>query len=233
MSDMQRWERVDAGGRVHRASYRYGTPGPATTTLVDLGDGRLVLLSPPGDAALYNALEGMGEVVAVVAPNGFHRFGLPMAAKRCPKARFFAPERAVARAAQKLDGREVRPLEALAGELPEDVEIFVPPHMKSQDTVVRVHTAEGVIWTLHDLLLNMEEVSSSPVERWVLGLLDYRPGLRINRFGLRWVLLGDRAGFRGWLLGELERLPPAAVVFGHGPALREGLERVAEVAAQI
>jgi hypothetical protein len=105
--------------------------------------------------------------------------------------------------------------------------------MKSQDTVARVHTPEGVVWTFHDILLNMEEVSSSPVEAWVLGLLGYKPGLRVNRFGTREVLVADRPAFRGWLLGELERLPPSAVVFGHGPALREGLERLPEVVAQI
>lgn len=228
------WEPVDAQGRVHRADYRYGRSGVATCSTVGLGDGRLVLVSPPGGAdtdALYTALDGLGEVAAIVAPNAYHRVGLPVAATRYPQARIYAPPTAVKRVGERAP-REVRPLDALAPTLPPEVEIFTPPHMKSQDTMVRVQTPEGVIWTQHDLILNMTVVSSHPIERWLLGLLGYKTGLRVNRFGAKLGLLKDPPAFASWWTAELQRTPPVAVVPGHGPVLRDA-EPLARIPALI
>lgn len=236
---MPLWEPIDEAGRVRRAEYRFGSAGRATCSTVDLGGGRMALFSPPGGAdagPLYDELGGYGEVVAVVAPNAYHRMGLPAAAARYPGAELFAPEKAVARVGKKLEkGKVVRPLEDLQPRLPEDVEVFVPPFMKSSDTMVRVSTGLGVVWTIHDVILNMEVTSTNAVERWALGLLGYKPGLRVNRFGIRFVLVADRPAFSRWLREELERVPPAAMVAGHGPPLREPalLARLPELAGEI
>ena len=236
---MSDWEPVDPEGRVRRAAYHFGSAGRANCTAVGLGDGRLVLCSPPGgpDAnALFDRVDALGEVVAVVAPNGFHRVGMPMAARRYANARLFAPEAAIGRVRKGVDAtRAVRPLTELAATLPDGVEIFVPPHMKNPDTVLRVQTTLGPVWTLHDLILNLDVVSSNPVERWLLGTLGYQVGLRVNRFGCRWVLLRDKPAFSAWLLDELRRMPPAAFSPGHGPVVRDaaGLARLTLLAEEI
>lgn len=219
------WETVDPEGQLRRADYSFGTGGLATTTAVDLGDGQLALLSPPGGRegeALLDALEGVGEVVALVAPNAYHRLGLPLAAARFPEAALFAPAQALPRIQKGLPAdRVARPLGELAPRLPAHLEIFTPPHMKSEDTILRFHSAAGPVWLLHDLILNIQQQSSVALERWLLSALGYEKGLRVNRFGCRWVLLRDRAAFAAWLQAELERLPPVIFVPGHGPVIRD------------
>lgn len=231
------WEPVGSGAQMFRADYRYGSAGVATCSAVKLGGGRLALVSPPGGAqapALYDDLDRLGEVSMIIAPNAYHRVGLPMAAARYPGAGIFAPETALKRVGAVLP-RAPRAIQSLGREIPPELEIFAPPHMKHQDTIVRVHTPEGALWTLHDIILNMADLSTNPVERWVLGLLGYKKGLRINRFGLRLGLLADKPAFSRWLVSELERLPPAVFVPGHGPVIRERalLERLPELAVEM
>lgn len=236
---MTLWESVDEAGRMRRAEYAFGSAGRATCTALDLGGGRLALVSPPGGPeapAILAELDTLGEVAAVLAPNPYHRMGMPLAAARYPKAALFAPEAAIPRARKGLDGaREVRPLAELQPSLPDGLEILIPPHMKSPDTVLRLHTPQGTVWTFHDILLNIEVVSSNPVERWALGLLGYQRGLRVNRFGCRWVLVADKPAFAAWLRAELERLPPAVFAPGHGPIVRDGalLARLLTLADEI
>ena len=221
-SDAPLWQPVDGHGWMHQATYRYGSAGVANATAVRIGEGRLALLSPPGGKAgpeLLDQLANLGEVTAIIAPNAFHRSGLPGAAARFPNATIYAPETALKRVAAVLPRAPVA-LQSLSG-LPPEVEIFAPPHMVRQDTALRLHTPEGTIWTLHDVVLNMTEVGSNAVDRWVLNRLGYLPGLRINRFGLRFVLLGDRPAFSGWLADERRRAPPAVFAPGHGAVLRD------------
>ena len=221
-SDAPLWQPVDGRGWMHQATYRYGSAGVANATAVRIGEGRLALLSPPGGAAgpeLLDQLGNLGEVTAIIAPNAFHRSGLPGAAARFPDAILYAPETALARVAAVLPRAPVA-LQSIRG-LPPEVEIFAPPHMARQDTALALHTPEGTIWTLHDVVLNMTEIGSNAVDRWVLNRLGYLPGLRLNRFGLRFVLLGDRPAFSRWLAEALRRDPPAVFAPGHGAVLRE------------
>ena len=218
------WENVDDAGRVRRATYTFGSIGVATTTAIDLGGGRLVLLSPPtGDRAqpLLTALDELGEVVAIVAPNGNHRLGIPGASVRYPHAGVFAPPTALKRVQRALGGHgAARPLSELTPDLPGGIEIFAPPHMKGQDAIARVHTPGGAIWTVHDILVNFESLPAG-VGGWFLGLLGFGTGLAVNRFGARFVLLRDRPAFSRWLLQELERVPVTALVTGHGRVARD------------
>lgn len=236
---MTLWEQVDPEGRVRRAEYLFGKGGRATCTAIDLGQGQLLLCSPPGGRiadAIYQELDQHGQVVALLAPNAHHNLGIPAATARYPEAQLYAPDKAIPRT-QKIVGKAatVRPLEDLQERLPSGVEALVPPHMKGPDTILRVQTAAGTLWTIHDILLNIQIISESALERWVLGLLGYQTGLRVNTFGCRWVLVGDKGPFSAWLSAELERLPPAVFVPGHGPVIREPelLARMPELAREI
>jgi hypothetical protein len=57
---------------------------PTRATAIDLGSGRLALLSPPAD--LCCELDRIGSVSAIVAPNSFHYLNLEAYARRYPKA---------------------------------------------------------------------------------------------------------------------------------------------------
>ncbi|MCB9793790.1 MAG: hypothetical protein H6741_13815 [Alphaproteobacteria bacterium] len=213
------WTAVHAEARVLRADYPTGPDAFATSLAVGLEGNGLLLISPPGGArgeALREALAQLGELRAIVAPNGFHRMGVAPAAARFPEARVFAPERAVARVQKACPDKEVEPLAALVGVLPPSVELLVPPHLRNPDLIARIHVREGVIWSVTDIVLNMHALPANLLMSALLRLLGFQAGLHVNAFGARFVILQDRAAFKRWLLEELERLPPLAVVFGHG-----------------
>lgn len=228
------WSTVEALTPVLRAEYSHGPDSYASSVAIGLGGGELLLISPPGGGgaeALLDELAGRGRVTALLAPNGFHRMGVPLAAERFPEARVFAPEGAEARVAEVTGGREVEPLAALQPLLPQAVELFVSEHARRPDLIGRVRVEGGTIWYLNDLILNFDHVPRHPLLGPLLWLMGYRAGMRVNRFGARFVLLRDRAAFKAWLLEELERLPPVAVVFGHGAVVTEPelLARLPEV----
>lgn len=223
---MTMWEPIDAKGRVRRWEYAVGEAGRANAVAVELRDGELLLLSPPGpkDSTLaLDELDELGEVVAVVAPNGFHRGGLPAATERYPEAGVYADPRAHARVGKRCaPGTIVRPLAALAERLPQDVEVFVPEHMKRPDVVMRVAVDEGLLWSLTDIVLNLEALPPGPIERRLFAWMGFRPGLAVNYLGSRVVLLGrGRPAYSAWLCAELERRPAALLITGHGPPVRD------------
>jgi hypothetical protein len=57
---------------------------PTRATAIDLGSGRLALLSPPAD--LCSELDRLGPVSVIVAPNSFHYLHVEAYARRYPKA---------------------------------------------------------------------------------------------------------------------------------------------------
>ena len=64
---------------------------PSRSTLVDVGEGRLVLISPPADPCAE--LDRLGSVCAIVAPNSFHYLHAERYVRRYPAAELFvAPE---------------------------------------------------------------------------------------------------------------------------------------------
>jgi hypothetical protein len=60
---------------------------PSRSTLVDVGSGRLLLLSPPADACAE--LDRLGAISAVVAPNSFHYLYAASCVGRHPDAQLF------------------------------------------------------------------------------------------------------------------------------------------------
>lgn len=225
---MSRWEAIDGAGRVRRCAYPGGNAAAtANAVAIELGGGELVLISPPGgdDAEeAFAELDRLGKVTAIVAPNGFHRAGIPGAEARYPEAPIFVDPRAAARVRRKCRDRgRVRPLDELAGRLPPGVEIFVPPHLKRADTWARVDTPEGTLWYFTDLVINIERMPGGFLG-FLMRRLGFRAGLALNRFGGRVMLVADRPALRAWLGAELERRPPAVLVTGHGPVIRDAAQ---------
>lgn len=68
------------------------------TTVVRLADGRLWLHSPgPLDDEAVGAISRLGEVAAIVAPNGLHHMFVPACQRAFPGARLFASPRLIKR----------------------------------------------------------------------------------------------------------------------------------------
>ncbi len=210
------WDLVDETARLYRATYAFGYGGSATAVLFGLGDDELALMSPPGGwlaPALFDAIPELGRVTALVAPNGFHRIGLPEARRRYPEAPVFAPRAALKRVGKVVDGP--RALEGLGPLLPEGVELRELPGMKRPDTFLRVQAGQGPAWYLNDVVTNLQALPEGAMGL-LLDAMGFREGLALNTFGCRWITKA-RPELAQWLLSELRNQPPALVLAGHGP----------------
>lgn len=221
---MNVWEPVDEAGRMRRWEYKIGT-ARANAVAIDLGGGELVLLSPPGgdggEAALVE-LDRLGKVTAIVAPNAFHRSGIPIAEAHYPAATIHVDPRGRDRIVRVCgDASRVRPLVELVARLPAEIDIFVPPHLKRPDTIARVTGSDGVAWYINDLVVNIERLPPGWFSQAFFRMLGFRPGLMFNPFGGRRFLVGDRKAFSQWMCEELAKVPPKVLVTGHGPVVRD------------
>lgn len=76
---------------IERRVFLGGARLPSCSTVVDLGAGRLAIISPPADVAAD--VERLGTIVAIVAPNSFHYLHAPAWHGRYPAAALYvAPE---------------------------------------------------------------------------------------------------------------------------------------------
>lgn len=215
------WVTIDEDTGIWIRSYGFGA-GTANTFVVRLGPGRLMAVSPGCKVppAALDELAEHGEVVALVAPNGYHHLGLCEWLERFPTAKLYAPGPAAKRIAKQYRDRSLSfgSIDDLASELPEHVHVFAPP-MRHPDVFVRVDTEAGAAWFSNDVLSNSPELP----KHWLIGFLfkitRSGPGFSVNRLVLK-VLGGSKAAFRSWLVDEMKAHPPHVLVPGHGDVLR-------------
>ncbi len=212
------WKTLDPE-RAWALDYRFDKKGgTANSCAIKLRDGELLVLSPAlgvSDAD-FAEIEKHGRPVALVATNGFHHLGLPEWRKRYPQAQLFAPASAVARISKKQPGLgPFEPLHHLAQLCGSDVAVLEPPGMRIPDVMARVSTRDGWLWAFNDTVMNISKLPPGffgKVMKWT----DSGPGFKVARF-FTMIALKDKKRFKQWLLGELEKAPPAKVITGHGP----------------
>ena len=135
----------------------FGISMPSRATVVRLAQDRLVVISPTAiDDTRARAIDALGEVTAVVAPNVMHNLFFSAAAQRWPKARVFAPPSI----AKKVKGLDFTPLggggdDPFGGELIArrvdgvpgiDEHVFFHPRSRTlvvTDLVFNVHAASS------------------------------------------------------------------------------------------
>jgi hypothetical protein len=214
------WLAIDERLPVLRCEYSFG-PGMATTLVIGIGSRELLAVSPGprlGDAA-HEELAAYGKVTALVSPNRFHHLGIEDWLKRWPGAQAYAGEQSLPRLSRKCSaGAVFKPLSQLPA-LPGGIHIDNPPGMKNTDLVLRVSTAQGWVWYINDLLMNMRALPANPIARLMVAAAGMKKGLCAPRMA-RMLNVRDRKAVASWLLAELEAKPPAVVVFGHGDPLR-------------
>ncbi len=211
-----RLEELAAGLHCVRGTFGRSPLGRRMTVVVPPA-GRLALHSPVRlDDAGMAALEALGPVGWLVAPNSFHWADVPWYAARYPEARVLAPAAAHGKLAPhvRLDGslEDDWPPE-LAGTL----ERLPLEGMKTGEHAFFHPPSRTLILT--DLVFNMGTEARGPA-RWLLRLNRAH-----GRFGptrlLRWVFLRDAAA----LLASLRRLEEwdyDRVVVSHGDVLERG-----------
>ncbi len=216
---MSGWRIIDAQLPVLWREYSFG-PGMASTLVIGIGARNLLAVSPGsklGDAA-HEELRAYGEVSALVSPNRFHHLGVKEWLERWPGAQAYAGEQSLPRLNRKCSaGAVFKPLSQLPA-LPGGICINNPPGMKNTDLVLRVNSAQGWIWYINDLLMNMRALPANPLARLMLAVGGMKKGLCAPRMA-RMLNVGEKRVVGSWLLNELDARPPAVALFGHGDPL--------------
>jgi hypothetical protein len=187
------------------------------STVVRGPDGLVVVTPTRGTTAdVGDALDQLGPVRVLLAPNSFHHLGLPEYRERFPEAALVASADAAARVSKKT-GLEFQPLEAAATALPEGVTVLEPPGLKTGEVWLRAETSRGVAWVITDAFFNLER---NPTGGMGLAcrLLAVTPGLRVSRT-YTMLAVADKAAHRAWVYEQLEHDRPRLLIPAHGRVL--------------
>lgn len=200
---------------------------PARTTILRLVSGGLVIHSPLAfDAAAAKAIDELGEVEAILAPNCFHNMFLKAATERWPKARVLGPHGL----ARKVPGLSFDPLPQ-QGSIPglgEDGELEVrrvdgAPAMNEH--VLFHRPSRSLVVT--DLVFNVQSCSSFAM-RMFLRFVSGAYGKPAQSRMWRWLTKDAAAAAESAsavLAWDYER-----VVVAHGDVIDEGARESMRVA---
>lgn len=215
------WKIFDAALPVLTYEYSFG-PGSAHALAV-AGAYGLIVVSPPAgvEAGVFDDLLRFGPVCALVAPNGFHHFGLQPWHQRFPEAGIYAPPSAIERLQRKTGLRDIQPLASLAPRTGPRLDVIDMPHYKSGEALVRIRSERGLVWFVTDVLLNMPKLPDHPVAKLIFRLMGNAPGLKFNNLA-RLVMIQDTKALKRWLVEQIDAQPPNWLIPSHGDTLALG-----------
>ena len=225
---MTHWRPFGTG--VWVGAYELGG-NPINTFVVDVGDRRLAVFSPGPDLddAVYEELDGLGKVVALVSPGAFHNMGLPWWHERYPEARMFGTESGLEHIAKvHPDLPALEPLSGLKGLADESLVIYETPG-KYSDALVFVTRGQDVTLFSNEYLVNWAGLPGN----FVFGLLfkwtDSAPGVRLAKPSA-WFLRAKLPDVARFCLEKIEahgvtRFVPCHGGGVEGPDTRERLEQ--------
>jgi hypothetical protein len=194
-----------------------GIPLPVRMTVVRLGNGDMWLHSPTRyDVGLRRAIERIGPIRHLIAPNVAHWSFLKDWQQNCPDAVTWAApnlrqRRQVRKAALRLD-RDLS--DAPPPEWAEDIDQVIVPGAGGFREVDFFHRASRVL-VLTDLVLNLEPEKVPPLVRplgWLIGVAAPNGKAPIY---LRLVILGRRRD-AAQAASRLVAWQPDKVIFTHG-----------------
>ena len=216
MAAQQSWVPLVTDPWTATLEYSLGGGGTATALAVDVGGGLLVA-SPPcrvGDDALA-ALASRAPVRALVATNAYHTLGLAPWKARFPDAAVFAPPQSLQRVTRVSGVEGIRPLGEAAALTGERVALIELPYFRTGEALIKIRAAEGLVWYVTDILLNLPQLPSHPLFAALFKLTGSAPGLRINRIAPLF-MVRDRPALWQWLAAEARRDRPRWLVPAHG-----------------
>jgi hypothetical protein len=202
------------------ATFEYSCgAGTATALAVDVGGGLLVA-SPPCRVAdgAFEALASRGPVRALVATNAFHTLGLTPWKARFSEAAVFAPPQSLQRVTKVSGIGGIRPLSEAAALTGERVALVELPYFRTGEALIKVRAAEGLLWYVTDILLNLPRLPSHALFALLFKLSGSAPGLRINRIAPLF-MVRDRPALWQWLAAEARRDRPRWLVPAHGDSV--------------
>lgn len=190
------------------------------TVVIGLGDGGLLVVSPgvPLEERVWSGLAAWGRPRFLLAPNHFHNAGLASWKSRYPEAQIVAHPTALRRLRKKVPGVDIRDLATLEAALPKGIRVFSPPGVKQGETFVSVSTKEGVAWVVCDAIINERKLPGGAAGA-AIRLLGFRAQLMTNPI-FRRIFVRDRQAYKDFVLAELAREAPRALIPCHGDPLR-------------
>jgi hypothetical protein len=221
MSVPKSWCELSAEPWTATCEYTFGARSAAALA-VEV-DGGLLVASPPCQVAdgVFDALAARGPVRALVATNAFHTLGLAPWKARFPKAVVFAPQQSLPRVAKVSGLADIKPLGEAAALTGERVTLVDLPYFKTGEVLIKIRTADGLIWYVADIILNLGRLPSHPLFAMLFKLSGSAPGLRLNRIAPLF-MVRDRSALRQWLAAEVRRDKPRWLVPAHGDAVDLG-----------
>lgn len=218
MAALNSWVPIATDPWTATFDYSFGA-GSATALAVEVGGGLLVA-SPPCRVAddAFGVLAARAPVQALVATNAYHTLGLAPWKARFPDAAVFAPPQSLLRVTQVSGIGGIRPLGEAAALTGERVALIELPYFRTGETLIKIRTAEGVLWYVTDIILNLSRLPSNPLFAMLFKLSDSAPGLRINRIAPLF-MVRDRRALWQWLADEARRDQPRWLVPAHGDTL--------------
>ena len=221
MSASKSWLQLSTDPWTATCEYTFG-PGSAAALAVEV-DGGLLVASPPCQVAdeVFDAIAARGPVRALVATNAFHTLGLARWKARFPEAVVFAPQQSVPRVAKVSAVADIRPLGEAAALIGERVTLVDLPYFKTGEALIKIRTADGLIWYVADLILNLRRLPSHPLFAVLFKLSGSAPGLRLNRIAPLF-MVRDRPALRQWLAAEVRWDKPRWLVPAHGDTVDLG-----------
>jgi hypothetical protein len=193
-----------------------GTRLASTMTVVRLGDGSLLVHSPvPLTPARRAAVEALGSIKHLYAPNLFHHMWLAEWSAAFPDARVHAPAGLrKKRPDLRIDRVHGAGLEPAFSGFIDEVQVG---GFRLDETVLFVRSARTLIVT--DLVHNVGRPEHSWTKLYTQSMGFY-DRVALSR-ALRWTSFSDRAAARK-SLDELLALPFERLVVGHGTPLADG-----------
>lgn len=216
------WQTLSTTPLLLRREYSFG-PGLANSTVLGLGDDRLLLISPPNEKAALEELLEFGDVIAIIEISGAHHMGLEQCRAVFPTAEVYASEIAAQRIAQKAHNPgKIEPLDGLRRLVGEQLDIVEVPGCKTGDVLLRAQTERGATWWVGDFVGN-GPLPSNLLLKLMFKLTKSGPGFRVNRIFFRF-FVADKGAAKGFFLEQLESHPLDYLIPAHGePVSREKL----------
>jgi hypothetical protein len=192
---MGHWKAVGEGSGVWVGEYAFGK-SPMNSFAVDLGDGRLMVISPGTDMAdtVLDELDELGTVEALVSPGAFHNMGLARWKERYPKARLFATTSGIAHIAKQHPALPaMEPLSALREIAGDDIHLYECPTKKHEDLLLFVTRGGHSVLCTNEVLANMVELPSNLIFKLLFKLTKSGPGLGFNNLVLKFIKVNRKA----------------------------------------
>lgn len=215
------WTIVDHDAGVLACDYSFGSGGQANTFVARFAEGKLLVVSPcvgltDGMAA---DLAAYGEVVAVMANNGFHHLGVAEWRTRYPNARFFAAPLAARRIAkQNAHAGSFEPLDALVPLLGDNVGVRDVQNTKCGESWTWAKAGDGYALYTSDVLANIPKLPNNFLMRNVFKWTKSAPGFCVFNLALQFIVKDKKATLRT-MLEDVKAHPPTVLVPAHGDLL--------------